>query len=106
MVRLSVAAGSRARSVRAWSTWIPRVLGLGLAYYITGRLALSLAIPPGYATAVWPPAGLSLAGLLHFGNAAWPGIFLGSFLVNTGAGSDLGTQDYSLAFSAVAATGA
>jgi PAS domain S-box-containing protein len=105
MGRLNVAAASRERSVRAWSTWILRVLGLGLAYYITGRLALSLAIPPGYATAVWPPAGLSLAALLHFGNSVWPGIWLGSFLVTTGAGSDLGTQDYSLAFSAVAATG-
>jgi PAS domain S-box-containing protein len=105
MVRFHGAAISRVRSVPAWSTWILRVLGLGLAYYITGRLALSLAIPPGYATAVWPAAGLSLVALLHFGNSVWPGIWLGSFLVTSGAGSDLGTQDYSLAFSAIAATG-
>ena len=82
-----------------------RVFGLGLAYYLTGRLALKLAIPPGYATAVWPSAGLALAALLHYGNSVWPGIWLGSFVVNAGAGSSLGTPDYPLAYSAVAATG-
>src|SRR6185295_1680196 len=51
-------------------------------YFIAGKLALLLAIPPGYATAVWPAAGLALGCLLLFGNRAWPGIVIGSFLVN------------------------
>ncbi len=51
-------------------------------YFVTGKLALFLAIPPGYATAVWPAAGLALGCLLLFGNNAWPGIIIGSFLVN------------------------
>ena len=51
------------------------------AYAVIGRLSLLLAIPPGYATAIWPPAGLALAGVLTMGRRVWPGIFLGSFLV-------------------------
>jgi PAS domain S-box-containing protein len=53
-----------------------------VAYGATGRLALLLAIPPGYATAIWPPAGLAFAAILLCGARAWPGIVLGSFLVN------------------------
>jgi integral membrane sensor domain MASE1 len=40
------------------------MLGLAVAYAMLGRLSLLLAIPPGYATAIWPPAGLALAGVL------------------------------------------
>jgi len=47
-----------------------------------GRLGLLLAIPPGYASAFWPPAGIALAAVLVWGNRVWPGIVLGSFLVN------------------------
>jgi PAS domain S-box-containing protein len=69
---------------------IARMLGLAAAYYIAGRLGLLLAVPPGYATPVWPPAGLALAGLLLFGYRVWPGVFLGSFLVNlTGVGGPI-----------------
>jgi diguanylate cyclase (GGDEF)-like protein len=59
-----------------------------VVYLIAGRLALKLAIPPGYATAVWPAAGLALAGTLLLGSSIWPGIFLGSFLVNVGTSFD------------------
>src|SRR5213592_1986932 len=51
-------------------------------YFVTGKLALFLAIPPGYATAVWPAAGLALGCLLLFGDRVWPGVVIGSFLVN------------------------
>src|SRR5262250_2146401 len=57
-------------------------LTIGAAYYGLGRLALLLAIPPGYASAIWPPAGLALAGMLAFRYRVWPGIFVGHFLVN------------------------
>ena len=56
--------------------------GLGLAYFVVGKLSLLLAIPPGYATAVWPAAGIALAGILLFGRGVWPGILIGSFFVN------------------------
>jgi hypothetical protein len=61
--------------------WI-QVLLLAACYYGTGRLGLLLAIPPGFATAVWPASGLALAALLRLGYRVWPGVLLGSFLIN------------------------
>jgi len=58
------------------------VAGVGAAYYAAARLALILAIPPGYATAVWPAAGVGLVAILVFGYRVWPGILLGHFLAN------------------------
>src|SRR5436309_2471624 len=57
-------------------------LAMAAFYYGLGKLALLLAIPPGYASAVWPSAGLALAGMLAFGYRVWPGIFVGHFFVN------------------------
>jgi PAS domain S-box-containing protein len=51
-------------------------------YYAAARLALLLAIPPGYASAIWPPSGISLAMLLILGSRVWPGVWIGSFLAN------------------------
>lgn len=56
--------------------------GIGAAYLAAARLALLLALPPGYATAVWPAAGLALAAVLLWGPRVWPGIAAGSFLAN------------------------
>lgn len=59
-------------------TYLARVLGLAAAYYIGGRLGLLLLIPPGQATAFWPPSGIALAGLLICGPKCWPGVFIGA----------------------------
>src|SRR5687767_14147105 len=67
------------------------MLGMALIYYVAGRLGLLLAIPPGYATAIWPSAGIALVGTLLFGYRVWPGIWLGSFLVNLGTSLDVTT---------------
>ncbi len=56
--------------------------GVAVVYYAFGRLALFLAIPPGYATAVWPAAGVALVAILLFGYRVWPGILIAHFLVN------------------------
>jgi integral membrane sensor domain MASE1 len=61
---------------------------MAAVYFAAGRLALMLAIPPGYATAVWPAAGLALAGVLWRGPSVMPGILAGSFLVNIGTSLD------------------
>jgi PAS domain S-box-containing protein len=65
---------------------LPHAIGAALmlaaAYGVTGRLSLLLAIPPGYATSIWPPSGVALAGVLMYGARVWPGIWLGSFVVN------------------------
>ncbi|HEV8303825.1 MAG TPA: CHASE domain-containing protein [Gemmatimonadales bacterium] len=70
---------------------VRNALTLAAAYYLTGRLGLVLAIPPGYATPLWPPAGVALAALLIWGRQLWPGVMLGSFAVNIGTSFDPST---------------
>src|SRR5262245_54111567 len=77
-------------SPRSWArpslrlkSFVVENLAMAAAYYGLGRIALLLAIPPGFASAVWPSAGLALAGMLVFGYRVWPGILIGHFLVNT-----------------------
>lgn len=60
---------------------------LAAGYIVAAKFALLAAIPPGYATAVWPPSGIALAALLLFGKRLWPGVFLGAALVNIGVQS-------------------
>ncbi|MBO0732923.1 MAG: CHASE domain-containing protein, partial [Methylocapsa sp.] len=57
-----------------------------IVYLISGRLALLLAVPPGYATAVFPPAGIAVAAMFMAGAATLPGTFLGAFLLNISLG--------------------
>jgi signal transduction histidine kinase len=59
-----------------------QVLGVAAIYFAAAKVALLLAIPPGYATPVWPPAGIALAALMRGGLRVWPGIFLGAAGVN------------------------
>jgi PAS domain S-box-containing protein len=62
---------------------------LAAAYFIAAKLSLLLAIPPGYATAVWPPSGIALAAILLFGNRLWVGVWLGAALANYTVNSSL-----------------
>jgi signal transduction histidine kinase len=55
---------------------------LTAGYIITGKLSLLLAVPPGYASPVFPPAGIAIAAMLIAGPATLPWSFLGSFLLN------------------------
>src|SRR5438876_490160 len=55
---------------------------LALAYLVTGKLALMLALPPGYASAIFPPAGIALAALTSRGARLIPGVGLGAFALN------------------------
>ena len=59
---------------------------LPLAYVITGRLGLLLAVPPGYATAVFVPAGIAVGAVFMAGPSTLPGIFIGSLLLNLWVG--------------------
>lgn len=61
---------------------LPAISALALIYFVAGKLALKLAFVNASASAVWPPAGIALAGLLVLGFRAWPAIFIGAFFVN------------------------
>ena len=69
---------SRRRAILAQAAFV------ALAYFCAAKLALLLAIPPGYAAAVWPASGIALVALLVGGNRLWPGVWLGSFAANVG----------------------
>ncbi len=57
------------------------------AYLATGRLGLLLALENGYASPIWPPAGVALAAVLLRKHSVWPGLFLGAFLTNSNLGA-------------------
>ena len=57
-----------------------------VAYVVTGKLGLMLALPPGYASAIFPPAGIAIASAFVVGRRALPAIFLGSLILNTWIG--------------------
>lgn len=61
---------------------IPIILLVAFVYALAGRLGLILAIPPGFATAIFPASGIALATVLLYGPRIWPGIFLGSLSLN------------------------
>ena len=62
--------------------WLALVLAVAAANYVSGRLGLLLALPPGFATAIWPPSGIALGAVLLLGYRLWPGVWLGSFALN------------------------
>ncbi len=58
---------------------------VALVYGCLGRLGTSFAIAPGFASPIFPAAGFAVAALLWSRGRAWPGIFLGSFVLNLSA---------------------
>jgi PAS domain S-box-containing protein len=83
--------------VRDVSYWWRSAL-LAAAYFAAAKASLLLAIPPGYATAVWPPSGIALAALLTLGSRYWPAVWVGAAAVNL-------TVEASFLSAAVIATG-
>ncbi len=63
---------------------------LAVAYFLAAKASLLLAIPPGYASAVWPPSGIALAALLLYGGRVWPGVWVGALLANFAVNPSLG----------------
>lgn len=51
---------------------------------------MAMAVPPGYASPLWPPTGIALAALLMWGRKHWPGIWLGAI-----ANQMLASHDFS-----------
>jgi len=69
-----------------------RLLVLAAIYPIVGWLSLRLAIPPGYATAVFLSSGVALSAVLLWGNTLLFGVFLGSFILNLIVGFDVRSE--------------
>ena len=63
-----------------------RPLGVALltlvVYTVVGLLAVQLAVPPSYSSAVYPGAGIAVAAALVCGRPALLGVALGGFAVN------------------------
>jgi PAS domain S-box-containing protein len=73
-------------------TWATRekllaCLLLSVAYVVAGRAGLLLSVSPGYATAVFLPAGFAVAGMYLGGPFTLVGTFFGSFVLNVWVGS-------------------
>jgi len=81
-------ATSRPAALPVWRL-IGLTLALAIAYGGLGLLGLQLAVPPGYATLIWPASGMAVAALLIFSPRLAPGVFLGSLAVNAYIGGVL-----------------
>nr|WP_246357564.1 MASE1 domain-containing protein [Pyxidicoccus fallax] len=53
------------------------------AYALSARLGGLLVFPPEHVSAMWPPSGVALAGLLLTRSREWPGMLLGAAVAGT-----------------------
>ena len=53
-------------------------------YLALGALGIWFAIPPGYASPIFPAAGFAVAALLFWGWRFWPAVWTGSLALNLG----------------------
>src|SRR5437870_395755 len=65
---------------------------LTLAYFLAGKLGLSLAVVNESVSPVWPPTGIAFASFLLLGPRIWPAIFAGAFLVNVTTTGSIATS--------------
>jgi signal transduction histidine kinase len=65
------------------------IAALAVVYVVAARLGLAMDAVGGFATLVWPPAGISLAAVTFLGYRAWPGVFIGALVANLIAGAPL-----------------
>jgi signal transduction histidine kinase/CheY-like chemotaxis protein/integral membrane sensor domain MASE1 len=65
-------------------------------YAVLGFFGQLIAIPPGFATLIWPAAGLALVAALLYGRAAIAGVFLGSFCINLYISTEFSFTHFSL----------
>jgi two-component system, sensor histidine kinase len=68
--------------------WAGPLFLSAVLYYLLGKFGLTLAIPPGFASAVWPASGGALFCMIYFRHPAVVlGVGLGSFSINLGVSS-------------------
>jgi PAS domain S-box-containing protein len=59
-----------------------QILALSSVYVGLGKLGMALSPLGGFATLIWPSAGVAFAALLLGGYRLWPGVALGALVVN------------------------
>jgi diguanylate cyclase (GGDEF)-like protein/PAS domain S-box-containing protein len=62
--------------------FVTRLLLVALAYFICGRLGLTIPYVGTHITLVWLPTGIAVAALMRWGYSCLPGIFLGALATN------------------------
>lgn len=76
------AATATAGAAGAGGIALARTVVTAVAYVALGQLAGILAIAPGYATPVWPSAGVAVVSVILWGRAGAVGSFLGALVLN------------------------
>jgi PAS domain S-box-containing protein len=75
-------AGDHAASSVALLPLLGRAALVAIAYYVTAKLSLRLALVGDNVTPFWPPSGIAVASLFLFTRRIWPAIAVTAFLVN------------------------
>jgi signal transduction histidine kinase len=74
----------RATLIRGRARDVATLAVIAAVYFGVAKIGLSFATK--HATAVWPPTGVAVVGLLLFGYRVWPGILIGAFAANAANG--------------------
>ncbi len=72
-----------------------KIIILSVSYLAAGKVGLMLAMPPGFASIIWPASGVALALTLMWGYRALPGVFFGAILTNSYIAIDAGNDPFS-----------
>ncbi len=99
----SPASSSPLLARRSVATTLAQVLVVAGAYFLAARLGLRLALPPGYASPIWPAAGIALGAVLVGGRWMTVGVAIGSTLANTVQPSSGGWEPAALVLGLAAA---
>jgi anti-anti-sigma factor len=78
------------RQLARMGAYAGRLVVVAVAYYVTARLSLQVALVGSVVTPIWPPTGIAVVALLSFGVRLWPAITLAAFLVNVPINPSLG----------------
>ncbi|WP_077032735.1 CHASE domain-containing protein [Pelomonas sp. KK5] len=77
-----------------------RGLAIALSYLLVGWLSMGLAIPPNYATPLYPAAGLALAAMLSYGPRYAGALLVGATAINSIIAEAHGIPSFVAAFGA------
>lgn len=77
-------------------TFVIRFILIALTYFSAGWVSMLLAVPTGFASPVWLPAGIALGCVVIYGYRFLPAIFLGAIAINASiaVGDGASVYDY------------